>query len=126
MSVIIFLNFPSSSVFYKKESVRLGIGHKDIDWSLEITYNANYFLFLSVSKQALSLFDPRSIYDKQLKVDGTHGVTLIFQSSNHQEANAKMLLRVVTSVLKQDGSVCAQWEPVAKIRGVAVCLFSNC
>lgn len=33
-----------------------------------------------------------------------------------------MLLRVVTSVLKQDGSVCAQWEPVAKIRGVAVCL----
>lgn len=34
----------------------------------------------------------------------------------------KMLLRVITSVLKQDGSMCAQWEPVAKIRGVAVCL----
>lgn len=34
----------------------------------------------------------------------------------------KMLLRVVTSVLKQDGSMCARWELVAKIRGVPGCL----
>lgn len=34
----------------------------------------------------------------------------------------KMLLRVITAVLKRDGSVCAQWELVAKIRGVAGCL----
>ena len=33
-----------------------------------------------------------------------------------------MHLLVITSVLKRDGRMCAWWELVAKIRGVAGCL----
>ena len=62
------------------------------------------------------------ITDHSFFVCGYYRVTLIFSLLIMGKEMQNMRLLVITSVLKRDGRMCAWWELVAKIRGVAGCL----